>query len=128
MRTAAVFEEGRGAKAKERQREREKKEALSSLAREYFFSHRTSSHLFSSSVSPLCPPLLNPFPNLTADAHCSGKLGLDGKPSKCTTRPKAASCGLRVHISLSVFIFAVLFPRIGGQRSPAGWNTIKSTY
>lgn len=119
-----MFEERRGAKVKKR----EKKEILSCLAREYFFSHRTSSHLFLSSVSPLCPPLLNPFPNLTADAHCSGKLGLDRKPSKRTTGPIAASCGLRVHISLSVFIFAVLFLRIGGQCSPAGWNTIKSTY
>ncbi|KAI3362975.1 hypothetical protein L3Q82_011656, partial [Scortum barcoo] len=49
---------------------------------------------------------------LTADAHCSGRVGLDGKLNKCTTKPKAVSCGLGVHISISVLSFAQLLPRI----------------
>lgn len=93
----------------------------SSFSLIFFVLCFSSSHLFFLFVVSL-PFAAAPqsFLTLTADAHCSGRLGLDGKRNKCTTKPKAASCGLRVHISISVLTFAPLFPRIEGHCCTAG--------
>lgn len=80
---------------------REREKSTTSLARAFllfcFLPLLFFSPLFFS-ISPLF------FLTLTTDAHCSGKLGLDRKQNKCSTKPKAASCGLKVH---STFISVI---------------------
>lgn len=78
-----------------------------------FVSPLTSSHLICL-LFFLFAAALQPFLTLTADAHCSGKSGLDRKSNKRATMPEAASCGLLVHI-LCLFYFCNVPPK--NQRS-----------
>lgn len=112
--SAAVFDKGRGAGVRGYSRIPHLFSSSFSLIFFFFFFffHFSSSHLFSLFVASL-PPAAAPhsFLTLTADARCSGKSVLDGEGNKCTTKPKAASFGLRVHISISVLTFSNAIPK-----------------
>lgn len=65
---------------------------------------------------------------LTADAHCSGKLGSGRKQNKYSTKPKGFLCTPSAqHIHMCYTFFLLLFPRAGGHSCPHGWKPSSRT-